>query len=363
MMNGRNSLRDIQADFFRRTAELLPMEALEHLVGQLDEQHFLDSPSFRLYYESLVTDFRLRPSRPARHAGSAYESGEGALRSQLDACFTHPEGPGPVERPASGSPPLRGLVAPHIDVHRGGPAYAHAYKTLAEHPGAGRFVIFGTCHNPMARRFALTEKDFETPLGPAATDRNFVRRLAGRLAADYFEDEFAHRGEHSIEFQAVFLQHVLGGRRDFKIIPVLVGSFQDLWVTGGSPAGDPEVGAMVRAVRETAAESPGGVCVIAGADLAHVGRHFGDPSGPTDASLRMVAQEDQKFLERVRNGAAEDAFRFIAAERDCRRVCGYPPIYMTLRSIDRPRGELLAYRQWADLQAGAAVTFASLALY
>jgi hypothetical protein len=56
-------------------------------------------------------------------------------------------------------------------------------------------------------------------------------------------------------------------------------------------------------------------------------------------------------------------FRSIAAERDRRRVCGYPPIYMTLRCLDEPRGQLLQYRQWTDYASGAAVTFAAMAIF
>jgi len=359
LMDGTLSLRDIQADFFRRTSELLPLEVLEKLVEQLDEHHYLNSPSFRIYYDTLVNDFRRAPARPARHAGAAYEGSEGSLRGQLEGFFTCPEGPGPIGSPDPARP-LRGLIAPHIDFNRGGPAYAHAYRALAEHPGADRFIIFGTCHNPMDKSFALTEKDYETPLGPAVADQEFIRRLSAKLPQDYFHDEFAHRGEHSIEFQAVWLRYLLG--REFKIIPILVGSFQEV-LAARSAARDPEIAGMAAALRETVAEVPGRYCVIAGADLAHVGRQFGDPDGPSDTYLRQVAREDRRFLEHVEQGDAEASIRFIAEEHNRRRVCGYPPIYMTLRCLENARGENLVYRQWADLQAGAAVTFASVALY
>ncbi len=364
LMDGTNSLRDIQAAFFRQTTELLPLEVIENLVKQLDEHRLMNSPSFRVFYESLIQEFLRAPTRPARHAGTAYEAEKDALRRQIDGFFAGSGGPGPAAAPDTGQP-LRGLIAPHIDFHRGGPAYAHAYKALAEHPGADRFIVFGTCHNPMQRRFALTQKDFDTPLGIARTDTEFVRKLAARLQGkcDYFQDEFAHRAEHSIEFQMVCLEYTLGGRQDFKVVPVLVGSFHDILVEGKAAAVDADVAGMVAAVRETVAELPGETCVVAGADLAHVGRHFGDASGPTESTLREVEDADRKFLERVERGEAEEAFQFIAAERDRRRVCGYPPIYMALRCLENPRGRLLDYRQWSDLEAGAAVTFAALAFY
>ncbi len=357
-MDGTRSLGDIQADFFRKTAEILPMDALEKLVQRLDEQHYLISPAFRAFFDELVQEFRNAPVRPAFHAGLAYQEDANRLRLQLDGYYTDPNGPGPVAK-SDAVHPIRGLISPHIDFHRGGPAYAHAYKALAEQPAAERFIVFGTCHSPMARRFALTEKDYATPLGNVETDRDFVRRLSATLPQDYFQDEFAHRAEHSIEFQTVCLRHSVRG--EFKIVPILVGSFQDMVLAGNTPSHDAEVCAMIQALQKVILESSGRSCIIAGADLAHVGRQFGDPAGPTEASLREVEREDRKFLELVMRGEAEDAFRFIAAERDRRRVCGWPPIYMMLRSLENPAGRLLDYRQWADLGTGAAVTFAGAA--
>jgi hypothetical protein len=130
-----------------------------------------------------------------------------------------------------------------------------------------------------------------------------------------------------------------------------------------SPADDPGIEAMVAAVRATIAEMPGRTCIVAAADLAHVGRRFGDPEGPTEASMRQVEVDDLAFLELAARGDADGLFRSIAADGDRRRICGYPPIYMTLRCLESPRGELLGYRQWTDLDAGAAVTYASVALF
>ena len=362
LMDGSNSMRDIQAEYLRKMGSIPYMEELEELVRQLDQYRYLDSPSFRNYYEDLVRDFRNSSKRPPIHAGGAYEKDAEGLRSQIDSFFEHPEGPGPVGAVVDGNR-LRGLIAPHIDFHRGGPTYGHAYRSLAIHPGADRFIIFGTCHNPMDRRFALTEKDYDTPLGCAETDRDFVRSLASKLSVDYFHDEIAHRGEHSIEFQAVCLKYLYGEERQFKIVPILVGSFHDIYSDGKTAAEDPEVEAMVKAVRTTMEEMPSKYCIVAGADLAHVGRRFGDPSGPTQEFLREIERDDRILLSRVEAGDAEGVFQLIAADNDRRRVCGYPPIYMTLRCVQEPRAQLLQYRQWADLEAGAAVTYASLAIF
>ena len=360
-MDGEHTLRDIQADYFRATGEILPIETLENLVTQLDEQHYLEGPSFRSYCQGLLEEYRNAPSRPARHAGSAYAAAQEALISQIQGYYAPPDGPGNNSIPDI-SKPVRGLISPHIDFTRGGPTYAHAYRALANSPRADTYVIFGTCHTPMPARFSVSDKNYETPLGTAKTDKDFVRRLLSRIGNQYM-DEFSHRAEHSIEFQAVFLRYALRTRPEFTIVPILVNSFHDIYFGGRTAAEDPEIQRVVQALRETIRELPGRVCIIAGADLAHVGRRFGDHSGPTDQSLQRVEREDRIFLNLIEQGDAEGVFQSIAEDNDRRRVCGYTPIYMMLRCLDHPRGKLLQYRQWSDLNAGAAVTFASLALY
>ncbi len=360
-MDGRHALRDIQADFFRATSELLPMETLENLVLQLDEQHYLDGPAFEKFYGSLVQAFLDAPSRAACHAGTAYEDSPEALATQIESYFSHADGPGNHHSPDPAKP-LRGLIAPHIDFTRGGPTYAHAYGALADHPGADTYIIFGTSHSPMPQRFSIGSKDYETPLGPAPIDTDFVSRLSARLNNEY-RDEFSHRGEHSIEFQAVCLKYILRNAPGFKIIPILVDSFYDILSEGRTADQDPEIRKVANAIKQTISESAGRFCVVAGADLAHVGRRFGDPDGPTESSLEEVERADREFLNLVEKGDAEGVLHSIAEDNDRRRVCGYPPIYMTLRCIDEPEGKLLQYRQWSDLNDGAAVTYAAVAIY
>ncbi len=70
--------------------------------------------------------------RPAMLAGKSYEASPEALSAQIDAFFTHEDGPGPI---GSGGEKgdIKGIVAPHIDILRGGPCFAWAYKALADY--------------------------------------------------------------------------------------------------------------------------------------------------------------------------------------------------------------------------------------
>src|SRR5438045_283851 len=113
----------------------------------------------------------------------------------IDGFCATPQGPGPINRAAGGGSPVCALIAPHIDFHRGGPAYAWGYRDLAERCDADLFVIFGTCHAGMPHPFALTRKPYDTPLGAAAVDVDFVERLSARAGQDCFAAEGAPAGD------------------------------------------------------------------------------------------------------------------------------------------------------------------------
>ena len=102
---------------------------------------------------------------------------------------------------------------------------AWGYNEIAERELPDFFVILGTGHSGPANNFAITEKDFVTPLGVASTDRDFVAALREQCDTDFTAGELAHKSEHSVEFQVVFLQYLykrLGlVERGPSIVPVL----------------------------------------------------------------------------------------------------------------------------------------------
>jgi AmmeMemoRadiSam system protein B len=356
LFDGEHDVREIQATLEAAHGERVPREQLEKLIATLDEHGFLDSPAFATRREATDRAFLALASRPATHAGGAYADDPERLRAAMDAFFAPPAGPGPIEPFRGGG--VRGLVAPHIDFHRGGPAYAWAYRDLAERGEADLFVIFGTCHAGMAHPFALSRKDYDTPLGPARVDQDFVEALAARSRQDCFGSEIAHRNEHSIEFQAVFLQYLYAGRRDLTIVPVLTSFVHEALARGGSPEDDPRVPAFLDALRETAAASGRRVAFIAGADLAHMGPRFGDPAPVSRAELAVIDREDREMLRAVEAGDADGFFESARRDGDRRRICGLSPIYTLLRALGGARGTLRRYGQWPDPQG--VVSFASV---
>ena len=357
LFDGAHPIVDIQAELMQRHGELVTREHIEKLVAALDEHGFLETPAFAARRAAIDRAFLDAPSRAASHAGGAYADDPAALRAAMDGFFTSTDGPGAVGAWANGGA-VRGLVAPHIDFHRGGPAYAWAYRDLAERGDADCFVIFGTCHAGMADPFALTRKDYDTPLGPARVDRDFVEALATRARQDCFASELAHRNEHSIEFQAVFLQYLYARRREVSVVPVLTSFVHEALARRRRPEDDPRVRAFLDALAETAAASGRRVAYIAGADLAHMGPRFGDPNPVSPEELATIGREDRAMLESVEAGDADGFLESVRRDNDRRRICGLSPIYALLRALGGARGTLRRYGQWPDPEG--VVTFASL---
>jgi len=358
LFDGEHSIADIQAAIMRQHGELVSRARITEIADALDEQGFLDSPHFAERRAAIDRAFLEAPTRPAAHGGSAYPLDPSEIHAFFDGFFAPPEGPGPVDGSGPGRPRVVGVIAPHIDFHRGRSAYAWAYRDLAERSDADLFVIFGTCHTGMAHPFALTLKAYESPLGEVPVDREFTEALAKRARQDCFGSEGAHRKEHSIEFQAVFLRYLFAGRREILMVPVLASFAHEALVGGRRVDDDPRIPRFLEALGETIAASGRRVALIAGADLAHVGPRFGDPEPVSPAELARLGGQDRAMLEAVEAGDAEAFFDGVARDGDRRRICGLSPIYALLRVLGGPRGTLRRYAQWPDPEG--VVTFASV---
>ena len=355
LFDGEHPLEAIREIVRRRHGQAPSTEQIQQLVERLDDAGFLQSARFEARRRATEDAFRESPTRPAAHAGGAYAGDADALRAQIAAFFAHAEGPGGARRVAGATTPLAGLIAPHIDFHRGGPTYGWAYQELLDRADADLFVILGTCHAGMPDPFAVTLKAYDTPLGPVPVDHDFYEALRARAGQDLLASEPAHRSEHSIEFQAVMLQAVVGARRPFTILPVLASYLHEAVWLDAEPEADARVPRFLDGLRETIAASGRRVCVVAGVDLAHVGPRFGDDAPNTEASLAGVERADRAMLESVVAVDPRGFFDGVAADRDARRICGLSPIHALLRVLPGTPGRLLQYRQWPD--PDGAVTF------
>jgi AmmeMemoRadiSam system protein B len=211
----------------------------------------------------------------------------------------------------------------------------------------------------MQHPFAFTRKSFDTPLGAVEVAQDVVEAIAKQLPFDPFVDEFSHRNEHTIEFQVVFLRHLMG-KKAMRIFPILCRSFHEMIQLGISPMEDPLYKDALSILAQRCLEL-GSTCCVASADLAHVGPQFGHQEAVTPGVLAEVKAKDLEMLGYVAQLQAEGFYRFILREKDRRNVCGLPPVYALLHLIEAEKGALLKYQQWSDPSGKGAVTFASMA--
>jgi AmmeMemoRadiSam system protein B len=364
LLDGQRTLAELSNALLLRGAAITQSQ-LRSFLSRLDEAGFLEGPRAEHRFQQRRLEFLGQPVRPAIHAGGAYPDGLDQLPQMLAAAYLDADGPGmlPAVRAAQAAP-LRAIIAPHVDLHRGAPTYSWAYKALAEAQPAELYVVLGTCHTPVAGHFAATRKPYATPLGALPADADFINHLASAWGRDLFAGEFSHAGEHSIEFQAVYLRWLgLGGEDAAPIVPILCDSLHSLVPPGQSPLDVALVADFLQALRQTLADDGRRITLIAAVDLAHVGPRLGDRWRVDRQHQESVGRADQEMLELILQPDAEAYYAQVMSDRDARRICGLTPIYLltALMQAEQRRGELLRYTQWVDTDQSSSVTFASAA--
>lgn len=369
LFNGQLTCEQIAREASRAVGEVVPVELVVKLARELEEALFVDGQPYRRERARIEHEFASADVREASHAGGAYHDDPNELAEYIDAkCLGIParrEGKGMNGRAkahANGSGRLVGLVAPHIDPWRGARCYGAAYNALAAAlpADADTFILLGTSHAPMREPFALCRKAFATPLGPMEADLESIDALAAASDFDTYADQFNHKREHSLEFQAVFLRHLLG-KKKARIVPILAG-LGEQQVSGRSPKGSAAIGRFYDALRRIIDKRR--AVVIAGADLAHVGPRFGDArplDGAERSGLDAVDHDSLAHAERV---DAEGFWKHVASDLEQRRVCGLAPIYSLLRTIDpSAKGRIHHYEQTVDPEEGSIVSHAAMSFH
>ena len=346
LLDGTVSLTDISAAVMQESKDLRVGNMVREFIAQLDELLMLESPRFERALDEARTAYHQLEIRPAALEGVSYPAEPAELERMLDEHFTAAA----ADRDEKGEPRAaldalpRAILAPHLDPRREGALMARAFLELGAAPPAPlRVVIFGTGHNMVGEFCALTRKHFQTPLGKVACDTAFVDRVAGALGEAAYRGELAHRDEHSIEFQVLYLQHRLKGR-PFTIVPILCGGFYKLLDDGVTPRESTEVEALIAAVREAESALGGRTLYVAGVDFSHVGPRFGDAK-VTDEIKDVVRAVDEAAIAAAATADADAWFRAIGEQDDATRICGFAPTYAMLRCAAPAPGRALGYAQ------------------
>jgi AmmeMemoRadiSam system protein B len=361
LMDGQRSILDIQEAYVRQFGNLIFSEQIKKIVQQLDENLFLESDRFRTHRKNVEEEFRKAAVRKPSHAGGAYPDSPDQLRQTLDECLAEPADTEP-QLPDKVGQPIRGLMVPHIDFARGAPAYGAAYRTLAAAGEADLFVILGVGHSLEGSLYTATAKDFETPFGVMKTDREFVEGLVGACGEELMKEEFAHRMEHSIEFQVVFLQHLIDDWQSKRIVPVLCGSFQEMLLVQTNPWENAGVERFTTSLGSLLQDCGSRWMMIAAVDLSHVGAHFGDQESLSEGFLARIRAEDEKLLAAFEKGDEKELFAHIRKDGDRRRVCGALAMYTMLVTLQPERTTVLHYEQCVTPETQTCVTVAAAAV-
>ena len=352
LMDGTHTCEDIQRKFLETCGQPLASDTLGSIVSHLEEAHFLAGASFESHFASLQQRYRergVRGSSQPEAVGLVGESGE--LFRQVLA---------ETDAPAATTGTIRGLVAPHLDYPRGRPCYGAAYASLQQRECPGRVVLLGTNHAGSVPTVVATASDFETPLGRAVTDVDFLIRVED-LCGDLRSYELDHLHEHSIELQVPWLQHLFGVA-GFTIVPFLIPDV--CGAAGTAAAGDSGVGVsdFVSALADVLAGDPVDTLIVAGADLSHVGAAFGDERSLDDSYLEEIRCHDLAALDRLETVGAESFREFLTAQNNHTNICSAGSLYTLSSVLSDARVTRVGYHQAVDQAAQTCVTCTALIL-
>ena len=158
----------------------------------------------------------------------------------------------------------------------------------------------------------------------------------------------------------LFLQRLYGAR--VRILPILCGPISNGGARGARPERSDGVARFLGALGEMAAREQQRLFWVLGADMAHVGRRYGDRFTATahEGPLDAVAERDRVRIDRIDAGDADGFWDLVQEnQRDDLKWCGSSPIYAFLRAMPTARGRLLRYDQW-NIDADSVVSFAAL---
>lgn len=358
-MDGTLSYSDILNRFSPRG---LTESLLNQILELLDANLFLATSKFFEAHKIMLETFSAAGDREAALAGLTYAAKKDLLEMEIDSYLANGK---TVLKARSES--MCGLVAPHIDYRRGSMCYGITYNHLKQEDHH-IYIIIGTSHQYGQSVFPLTAKNFVTPLGVLACAKEFVEKLSESYGKERsFAEEILHKKEHSLELQTPFVKKLKG---ESTIVPILVGSFYGYLQSGKNPEDFEEYDKFASSLSECCkhfTKAGKKICIVAGVDMAHVGKFFGDGENLTAGKMEQIAERDKSYLDFIAKQDKHGLFAHIAEDGDARRMCGFPTMYTVMDLFDRLgikySAELFDYRQAVDYASDCAVTFAGMGFY
>lgn len=352
MMDGGSSVEEIRSVFNEKNNSKVTSQEIETLVKTLDENYMLDNERFADYKNKIIREFQSQTVRKSVLCGTSYPDDATELSNLLETYLASGNSGSDVK------PDI--LIAPHIDLSAGGPSFGAAYAPLRG-SDAESFVILGTGHTLSDDFFACIDKDFETPLGTSELDRVFLVQLEKEFGEPIYKNAYAHRFEHSVEFQVLFLQKLFGNANpQKKIVPILL-SFPETVDDMDHPIFNSErIEKFSSALQKTIDAGDGKICLIGGIDLSHIGKRFGQVSGANSERLKKLESEDRQALQHIADGKKKEFVEYMKKVNPQNNICGFPVLYVMMDLLNGRKGKLLDYRQNVEGDNESAVSFAAM---
>ena len=352
LLDGRNTLRDIQMALMRQKGGILiGMDEVERLLAYLDESYLLESDRYVRAREKTVAEFTQMEVRPCSHCGGSYPVHASDLKNRLNEILN--------TRSSVAEPDGRvvAIIAPHIDLSAGAMVYASAYQWI-KHTSPSTIVLLGVGHQMREGLFSLTDKDFQTPLGVVKNDRSMVQELRDVGRSIITGNDFVHKAEHSLEFQLIFLQHLLE-EDSFSIIPILCDPIMTAPQEFTRSAYLDRATLFLKALSGMVCEGGGKTLVVAGVDFSHIGPKFGHDMPATHLEGQSE-RHDQKLLEAISKGEVDEFWDESRRVEDRFNVCGFSAMACLMEILPPSKGKVLNYQCWHEEATRSAVSFASV---
>jgi AmmeMemoRadiSam system protein B len=354
LLDGKHDLRDIQAILMKKQGgRIVYMSEIESFIETLDKAYLLDSELYSDKMNKLRSEFTMQQNRFPVHAGKAYM----AEPDQLSRFIRDIENNISQKNLRTIQDTITGLLAPHIDIKTAAEVYVNTYRHLkGKHYDL--VIILGINHHEQDGLYSVSGKNYLTPYGEIKSNRNFISALKKLVPEGTLTtDDFGHMTEHSIEFQTIFLRHYLGD--SFSIVPILCGGIHAFIRQKKTLLDDERFQGMVEAMKTLLHKEKGKALLVAGVDLSHTGKKFGDQL-PADAILPQATANDKAILSLLAQGNVEKVYQIALDNQDRYRICGLPAILLMASLLKGNRADILHFDTYRERETQSAVNYASL---
>jgi hypothetical protein len=237
-----------------------------------------------------------------------------------------------------------GIVAPHAGYVYSGKAAAFSYNAISKER-FDTFIIIGPNHSARSK-IAVSNEDFQTPLGVAESDKEFCNEII----REYGVNNFAHLYEHSLEVQMPFLLSVF---KNVRIVPITISS--DKYE---------ECLKLAESIFNASKKLRRKICVIASSDFTHYGPAYGYlPFSGNKAMIKgKIKRMDYKAIKLIKELKGKEFFEISKTMT----VCGNSAIAVTIelcKKMGSKKAKLLKYYTSGDILGNYenSVSYASLA--